>query len=79
MQNIPGVMVFSSSFQDASGASKFSDAQRIQYDAAVRKAEGSLKQASTFLDILKQTGDGKFLLSAMFKVCLLYTSPSPRD
>lgn len=68
MQNIPGVMVFSSSFQDASGASKFSEAQRIQYDAAVRKAEGSLKQASTFLDILKQTGDGKFLLSAMFKV-----------
>jgi len=68
MQNIPGVMVFSSSFQDASGASKFSDAQRIQYDAAVRKAEGSLKQASVFLDILKQTGDGKFLLSAMFKV-----------
>ena len=68
MQNIPGVMVFSSSFQDASGASKFSESQRIQYDAAVRKAEGSLKQASTFLDILQQTGDGKFLLSAMFKV-----------
>jgi hypothetical protein len=62
------ISVFSSNFTDASGASKFTKAQQTQYDLAVNRAEGSLKQASAFLDILKQTGDGKFLLSAMFKV-----------
>jgi len=68
MQNIPGLMVFSSDFKDASGVSKFNPVQLANYNNAVNKAEGSLKQASTFLDILKDTGDGKFLLSAMFKV-----------
>ena len=68
MQNIPGLMVFSSDLKDASGVSKFNPVQLANYNSAVNKAEGSLKQASTFLDILKDTGDGKFLLSAMFKV-----------
>jgi len=68
MQNVPGVVVFSSNFTDATGASLFTQAQKRQYDMKVNRAEGSLKQASQFLNILQQTGDGKFLLSAMFKV-----------
>ena len=68
MQNIPGLMVFSSNFKDATGASTFTPAQLAQYNLTVNRAEGSLKQASAFLDLLKATGDGKFLLSAMFKV-----------
>lgn len=68
MQNIPGLMVFSSNFKDATGASTFTPTQLAQYNLTVNRAEGSLKQASAFLDLLKDTGDGKFLLSAMFKV-----------
>lgn len=68
MQNIPGIVVFSSSFTDATGASIFTPAQKREYAARVNRAEGSLKQASQFLNILGQTGDGRFLLSAMFKV-----------
>lgn len=68
MQNVPGVVVFSSNFTDATGASVFTQTQKRQYDLKVNRAEGSLKQASQFLNVLQQTGDGKFLLSAMFKV-----------
>tara|TARA_B100002019_G_scaffold128828_1_gene110863 strand:+ start:9821 stop:11014 length:1194 start_codon:yes stop_codon:yes gene_type:complete len=67
-KQVNSVAVFSSNFTDTTGASTFTDKQKRDYDAAVNKAEGSLKQASKFLDVLKQTGDGKFLLSAMFKV-----------
>ena len=67
-KKVNSVAVFSSNFTDTTGASTFTDKQKRDYDAAVNKAEGSLKQASKFLDVLKQTGDGKFLLSAMFKV-----------
>jgi len=67
-KKVNSVAVFSSNFTDTTGAATFTDKQKRDYDAAVNKAEGSLKQASKFLDVLKQTGDGKFLLSAMFKV-----------
>ena len=68
MQNVSDIAVFSSNFTDATGASRMSNTEFNSYTAAVNRAEGSLRQASSFLDILKQTGDGKFLLSAMFKV-----------
>lgn len=68
MQNVSDIAVFSSNFTDATGSSRMTTSEFISYRAAVNRAEGSLRQASTFLDILKQTGDGKFLLSAMFKV-----------
>ncbi len=61
------VQVFSSNFTDATGASQFTTAEKTAYTAAVNRASGSLKQASAFLDILKDTGQGKFLLAAMFK------------
>ena len=61
------VHVFSSNFTDATGASQFTAAEKTAYNAAVNRASGSLKQASAFLDILKDTGQGKFMLAVMFK------------
>ena len=66
--NSKQVAVFSSDFTDATGASTFSTAEKRQYDLLVNRAEGSLRPASQFLDILGQQGEGKFMLAAMFKV-----------
>jgi hypothetical protein len=66
-QATPDVYAATASFQDASGAANFSPAELTKYNSAVNMAEGSLKQASAFLDILGETGDGKFLLSTLFK------------
>ena len=68
MQGTPNVAVFSSNFTDATGASTFKPTERGKYDLLVNRAEGSLKQASRFLDILQTSGEGKFMLAAMFKV-----------
>jgi hypothetical protein len=61
------VYVATATFTDASGEAVFSQAELQKYTAAVNKAEGSLKQASKFLNILGETGQGKFLLSTLFK------------
>jgi len=66
-QDTPDVYAATASFQDASGAANFSPTELTKYNSAVNMAEGSLKQASAFLDILGETGDGKFLLSTLFK------------
>ena len=52
MQGNKNVTVFSSDFSDATGSSLFSSNEKARYLAAVNKTEGSLKQASKFLDIL---------------------------
>ena len=54
-------------FKDATKASMFTSNERQKYDAAVNRTEGSLKQASKFLDTLVGTGTGKFMFNAMFK------------
>ena len=61
------VTVFSSTFTDASGAAKMSPSEITNYKAAVNKAEGSLRQASGFLNEIRDTGEGKFMMNAMFK------------
>ena len=61
------VTVFSSTFTDASGAAKMSVSELTSYKAAVNKAEGSLRQASGFLNEIRDTGQGKFMMNAMFK------------
>jgi hypothetical protein len=66
-QSVPDVYAATASFTDASGAANFTSTELQKYKAAVNKAEGSLKQASAFLDILGETGDGKYLLSTLFK------------
>ena len=61
------VTVFSSTFTDASGAAKMSQSEITNYKAAVNKAEGSLRQASGFLNEIRDTGEGRFMMNAMFK------------
>ena len=66
-QGNKNVTVFSSDFSDVTGASVMTSSEKAKYLAAVNKTEGSLKQASSFLDILGGKNDGRFLFSALFK------------
>jgi hypothetical protein len=61
------VYVATASFTDATGAASFTTEQLRLYSAAVNRAEGSLRQASTFLNILSSTGSSKFLMTTLFK------------
>lgn len=61
------VFVASANFTDASGVAGFSLSQNRNYRSLINRAIGSLKQASSFLDLLSQTGESKFIMSAMFK------------
>ena len=61
------VYVATASFTDATGAASFTTEQLRLYTAAVNRAEGSLRQASTFLNILSSTGSSKFLMTTLFK------------
>ena len=64
----PDVYAATATFTDATGSANFNLSQYRQYTAAVNRAEGSLKQASKFLDILSGTGESKFIMSNLFKV-----------
>lgn len=61
------VYVATASFTDATGAASFTPEQLRAYTAAVNRAEGSLRQASTFLNVLSSTGTSKFLMATLFK------------
>lgn len=63
----PSVVVFSSTFKDVSGVATFDPVQYRNYVAAVNRAEGSLRQASAFLDVLRETGTSKFMMATLFK------------
>jgi len=68
--NIQGnsdVFVTSSDFKNASGEANMSPAEKTTYMNLVNKTEGSLKQASRFLDMMKENNMNKFTLSLMFK------------
>ncbi len=59
------IAVFSSDFSDASGVANFTGPELIKFKAAVNRAEGSLKQSSKFLDVMK--GGDRYAFSAIFK------------
>ena len=61
------VYAATASFDDVSGAANFSPPELLQYTSLVNKAEGSLKQASSFLNEVTEYGQGKFMLGMMFK------------
>jgi hypothetical protein len=61
------VAVFSSTFRDVSGSANLTPDQYRNYVAAVNRAEGSLRQASKFLDVLRETGASKFMMAILFK------------
>ena len=68
--NIQGntdVFVTSSDFKNASGEANMTRAEKTTYTNHVNKTEGSLKQASRFLDLMKTNNMNKFTLSIMFK------------
>ena len=67
LQGNPDVMVFSSDFTDATGVAKMTQVEKRQFDMLVNRAEGSLKQASAFLNLLGQYGQSKFMMNVLFK------------
>ena len=64
-QGNPDVAVFSSDFNDASGSANFTAAELTKFKTTVNMAEGSLRQASKFLDVMK--GTDKFAFNTVFK------------
>ena len=61
------VYAATASFEDASGAAEFSSDEIQKFNALVNRARGSITKASTFLDVLGETGYGRYLLSGLFK------------
>ena len=59
------IAVFSSDFSDTSGVANFTPQELVQFTASVKRAEGSLKQASKFLDVMK--GSDRYAFNAIFK------------
>ena len=67
IQGNTNVFVTSSDFQNASGEANMTPAEKSTYINLVNKTEGSLKQASRFLDLMKTNNMNKFTLNIMFK------------
>ena len=59
------IAVFSSDFSDTSGVANFTSQELMKFKSAVNRADGSLKQASKFLDVMK--GSDRFAFNAIFK------------
>ena len=67
IQGNANVFVTSSDFRNASGEANMTSAEKTTYTNLVNKTEGSLKQASRFLDMMKTNNMNKFTLNIMFK------------
>ena len=67
IQGNANVFVTSSDFKNASGEANMTPAEKTTYMNLVNKTEGSLKQASRFLDLMKENNMNKFTLNLMFK------------
>ena len=48
-------------------SAKMGQSEMTNYNAAVNKAEGSLRQASGFLNEIKEQGEGRFMMNMLFK------------
>ena len=62
----PGVWIQRSTFEDIGGVASMNTAERTKYDAAVRRAEGSLKQTRGLLDKI-QSGKKTLQIDTEFK------------
>ena len=67
VQGNTDVFVTSSDFKNASGEANMSSQEKNTYMNLVNKTEGSLKQSSRFLDMMKTNNMNKFTLNIMFK------------
>ena len=61
------IFIPNANFNDAKGISRFNNSQKIKYIATINRAEGSLKRASRFLDIMQSHGQSRFLMPTLFK------------
>ena len=61
------VFVTTSDFSNASGEASMTNVEKAKYNALINKSEGSLRQSSKFLDLMKKD-DGRFSLPNIFKV-----------
>ena len=64
-QGNSNIAVFSSDFVDASGSANFTTSELQKFKSSVNQAEGSLRQASKFLDVMK--GTDRFAFNTVFK------------
>ena len=67
VQGNTDVFVTSSDFKNASGEANMTSVEKTTYANLVNKTEGSLKQSSRFLDMMKENNMNKFTLNIMFK------------
>ena len=67
VQGNTDVFVTSSDFKNASGEANMTSAEKTTYANLVNKTEGTLKQSSRFLDMMKENNMNKFTLNIMFK------------
>ena len=67
LNKIDDVYCASATFTDTGNVAKFDTMEKSKYDTLVNKSEGSLKQSSAFLNEIKDYGEGKFMMNAMFK------------
>ena len=67
VQGNTNVFVTSSDFKNASGEANMTATEKTVYTNLDNKTEGSLKQASRFLDLMKVNDMNKFTLNIMFK------------
>lgn len=65
--NTPDVYAATANFNDATGTATLSVSESSKLNSLINRAEGSLKQASKFLDVLGKTGQSKFMMSILFK------------
>ena len=66
-KNTDDVYFTSATFTDADGVARFTEQEKVKFQRLINKTEGSLKQASGFLNVIKEQGEGKFMMSVMFK------------
>lgn len=64
LRKISEVCVFSSTIKKVI---PFNDLELNHYGSAIRRAEGSLKQSSSFLDLIQSEGESKYVMSTLFK------------
>ena len=66
-KNTDDVYFASATFTDADDVARFTEQEKAKFQRLINKTEGSLKQASGFLNVIKEQGEGRFMMSAMFK------------
>lgn len=64
LKKVPEVFVFSSTIKNVI---PFNNLELSHYGSAIRRAEGSLKQSSKFLDLIQNEGESKYVMATLFK------------